>query len=209
MQVGVLVVGQLPQPRAVPVDDVQVGETVVEAGEDEPLPVGRPLRRLQPAQADADAPLLTAARHVENHEVIAVFPLGGDRERVAVGRKRACRIDEAQALVVAVLRGLHEPLPDAPGLGIRQPQVDEKPALVAEERQGLTIRRQRGGQEDAPVRAPLGQCRLRDPAGAIVISELRQERHLNGVAPVVRQVLERTARGALEGGIEPRGGGAL
>src|SRR2546425_3571626 len=131
MEIGVLVVGQPLQSGSIPIDDVEVGEAVAEPAEYQPLPIRRPLRRLQPVQADVDAALFPAAvLHVENHEVIAVLALGGDREVAAVWRKRARRIDEAQALVIVVLRRADEPALRASRLGVRQPEIDEEAALI-------------------------------------------------------------------------------
>ena len=177
--------------------------------EDELRPVWRPLRRLQPVQADVDTAIFPAALHVENHQVIAVLTLGRDREVAAVGRERSRRIDEAQALVVVVLRRFHQPPLDASRLGIRQPEIDEEAALIAEVRDLLAVRRERRREEDAPARVPLGQRRLRDAACAVVVAQLRQERRLDRVAPVIREILERAAQRALERGVESRRRGAL
>src|SRR2546426_10880036 len=77
--------------------------------EHELLPVGRPRRRREPVERDADAADLFVLLHIENHEIVAVLALRGDREIPPVGRERAGRVDEAEALVVRVQRGLDEP----------------------------------------------------------------------------------------------------
>jgi len=61
--------------RAVGVDDEQVGQAAVVSGEHQLLAVGRPRRRGEPIQRDADAPDLFVLLHVENHEVVAVATL--------------------------------------------------------------------------------------------------------------------------------------
>ena len=156
VEIGEFIVGEPAQPGSVSIDNEEIGEAVAEAGEDELRPVWRPLRRLQPVQADVDAAIFPAALHVENHQVIAVLTLGRDREVAAVGRERSRRIDEAQALVVVVLRRFHQSALDASGLGVRQPEIDEEAALISEVCNVLAIRRQRRRQEDAPARVPLG-----------------------------------------------------
>ena len=130
-------------------------------------------------------------------------------EVAAVGGERAGGVDEPQALVVVVHRRADEPPRHASCLRVGEPQVDEEAALIAKERDVLTVRRQRRREEDAAARAALGQQRLRDPARPVMVAELRQEGRLDGVAPIVREVLERASQGALEGGLEPGVGGAL
>ena len=209
MEIGVFVVGEAPQSRAIAVDDEEIGEAVAEAGEHELLPVRRPLRGLQSVQADVDPALFAPALDVENDQVVAVFPLRGDGEVTAVGRERAGGIDEAQAFVIVVLRRFDEAALDATRLDVGEPEIDEEPALVAEERDGLAVGRQRWREENAAPRAALSECRLRDAAGAIVIPQLGQERRLDGVAPIVGEVLERPSRCALERRFEPGGRGGL
>jgi len=45
MEIGELVAGEPPQSGPIAIDRVEIGEPVAESGEDELLPVGRPLRR--------------------------------------------------------------------------------------------------------------------------------------------------------------------
>ena len=144
------------------------------------------------------------ALDVENDQVIAVLALGGDGEIAPIGRKRAGRIDEPQTFVIVVLRRFDETALDATSLGIGQPEIDEEPALIAEERDRFAVRRQRRCEEQAAARAPLRERRLRDAAGAIMIAQLRQERRLDRVAPVGGKVLERPSRRAFECRVEPR-----
>src|SRR5213596_2086288 len=132
MEIGVFVVGQSPEARAVAIDDEQISEAVAEAGEDELLSIRRPLRGLQPVQPDLDAARFAPALDVENDQVVAVLALRGDREITAIGRERAGRIDESHAIVIVVLRRLDQTARDATGLGIGQPEIDEELALIAE-----------------------------------------------------------------------------
>jgi len=160
---------------------------------------------MQPVEADVDATLFLAALHVENHEVVAVFALGGDREEVAaVWRKRARRIDEAQALVVVVLRRFHEPAFHAPRS--RHPPARDrrrKPPSSPKNAMSLPSGVRAGARKMRPARAPPRQRRLRDAARAIVIAQLRQERRLDRVAPVVREILERAPRARLKAASSP------
>ena len=209
VEIGVLVVREAAQSAAVAIDDVEIREPAVESRKHELLAVGRPPRCLEAAQAHLDAALFGSTLDVEDHQVVAVFPFGGDREEPAIGGERARGVDEPQALVVVV----HRRADQAPGYASRfrigEPQVDEKAALIAEERDALAVRRQRRGEEDAAARAALGQQRLSDPTRPVVVAELRQERRLDRIAPVVGEILEGAAQGPLERGIEPSAGGAL
>src|SRR5438552_17704072 len=72
MEIGVLVVGEAPQSRAIAVDDEEIGEAVAEAAEHELLLVRRPLRGLQPVQADVDTALCASALDVEQDQVVGV-----------------------------------------------------------------------------------------------------------------------------------------
>src|SRR5438552_16555242 len=108
MEIGVLVVGEAPQSRAIAVDDEEIGEAVAEAAEHELLPVRRPLRGLQPVQADVDPALFAPALDVHKDQVVAVFALSGDGEVPVVRGELAGGIDEAKAFVIVVLCRIYE-----------------------------------------------------------------------------------------------------
>ena len=85
LEVGVLVVRQAVEVRAVSVHDEQVRQAAVVPCEHQLLPVGRPRRRREPVERDADAADLFVLLHIENHEIVAVLALRGDREIPPVG----------------------------------------------------------------------------------------------------------------------------
>jgi len=68
------------------------------------LPSGDHEGVVSPFSGTLDAADLFVLLHVENDEVVAVATLRGDGEVAPVGRERAGRIDEAEALVVRVQR---------------------------------------------------------------------------------------------------------
>ena len=186
------------QVAAVGVHDEQVGEAPIVAGEHDLPPVGGPGRRRQAVQRDADAPDLLASLHVEDDEVVAVLVLGGDGEEAPVGRERPGRVDEAQALVVAVERRFDEPPQHASALPVREVEVHEERVALAEVGDLLPVRRQRRRDVQRALRSFLRQERLRDAPRAIVLGELGQEGGLDGVPPLVRQVVERHPQRAPE-----------
>ena len=209
LQVGVLVVREPVQARAVRVDDEQVRNTAVIAAERELLPVGRPGRRREPVQGQRDTAHLLVLFHVEDHEVVAVPMLGRDGEVAAVRRERARRVDEAQALVVARQGGLHQAPQHLARLRVGEIEIDEERVLLAEVGDLPPVGRERGGNVQRPLRALAREQRLRDAAGAVVVGELWQVRGLHRVAPAADQLVQRHADDALERALDARRGGRL
>src|SRR6266702_8434746 len=203
LEVGVLVVGQPTQIRAVRVDDEQIGQPAVVAGEHELLAVGRPGGCGEPVQGDSDAPHLAVPLDVEDHEVVPVLVFRRDGEVAAVRRKGAGRVNEAQALEVAVERGFDQAPFDAPRLRVGEVQIHEERVALAEVGDVPPVRAQGRCEVPRAVRALLGEDRLRDAPGLVMLRELGQVRGLDGVPPFVHQVVDRQADRPLEGILDP------
>ena len=124
--------------------------------------------------------------------------LGGDGEVAPVRRECPGRVDEAQALVVAVERGFGEPPQHVSGLAVGEVEVHEERVALAEVGDRLPVGGQRRREVQRALRSLLGQERLRDAPRAIVLGELGQEGGLDGVPPLVRQVVERHPQRAPE-----------
>ena len=209
LQVGVLVVGEPVQARPVRVDDEQIRDAAVVAGEDELFGVGGPGRRREPVQRQRDAAHLLVLLHVEDHEVVAVPALRGDGEVAAVGRPRAGRVDEAQALVIARQGGLHQAPQHLARLRVGEIEIDEERVLLAEVGDLAPVGPERGGDVQRALRALACEQGLRDAAGAVVVGELRQVRGLHRVAPPADQLVQGHPDHALERALDARRRGRL
>src|SRR3989449_5691736 len=133
-----------------------------------------------------------------------LFRSRGDGKVTAVGRERAGRIDEPQALEIAVERGLDEPPLHAAGLGVGEVEVHEEGIALAEVGDVAPVGAQRRGEVERAVRALLGEDWLRDAPGFVMLGELRQIGRLDGVSPLVEEVVERDAERPLDGALEDR-----
>ena len=209
LEVRVLVVREALQARPVGVHDEQVRQAAVVPGEHDPRAIRRPGRRGKAVEGDADAAELFVLLHVEDHEVVAILVLRRDREVAPVRGERARRIDEPQALIVRVERGLHQPPDDSPRLRIREIEIHEKRVLLAEVGDVVPVGGEGRGQVERAFRAPFREQRLGDAPGAVVVGELRQERRLNRVAPLAREVIERHPERAFEAAVDAGGHGGL
>src|SRR5207247_5797844 len=102
-------------------------------------------------------------------------------------------------------RRLDQPAPHPPRLRIRQVEVYEETVLLGQVGDLAAVRRERRGHVQRAVRAFLGQQRLRDAPGAVVLRQLRQVGRLDGVPPLVGGLVEAQAQRAVDRLRDPGG----
>ena len=202
VEVGVLVLRELPQPAPVAIDDVEIAEPALVPGEDELLAVGAPGRGGDAAQLELDALHFLVAVHVHDEDVVPGTSLRREGEILPVGRPVRLRVDEPVGLVVAADAGLEDPPLDLAGDAVGEVQVDRVEILLAEVRDLRPVGREGGGEVQRPVRPLLGQQLVGDGPGPGPRADLRQVALLDRVAPLLGELLQREPDGAPEGGLD-------
>ena len=165
VEVGVLVLRELPQPAPVAIDDVEIAEAALVPGEDELLAVGAPGGSGDAAQLELDALHFLVAVHVHDEDVVPGTSLRREGEILPVRRPVRLRVDEPVRLVVAADAGLEDPPVDLAGDAVGEVQVHRVEILLAEVRDPRPVRREGGGEVQRPVRPLLGQQLVCDRPG--------------------------------------------
>ena len=209
VQVGVLVVGEAAEPGPVDVDDEEVGEPAVEPAEGDLLPVGTERGREDAGQRDLDPARDPVAPHVDDEEVVLGTALGREREEAAVGAPVHRAVDEPVGLVVARGGGLEEAALDAAGGAVGQPEVDAVAAPLAEEGDLRPIGREGGGDVVGPAVAVPRQQLGAEVARLLLVPDGREEMALDGVVPLLGELLAVHPERAPDAAVEAAGERAL